>query len=67
MNHRMPTALSAGRSEGNMNQVNEKLLHFLANSPTAFHAVSNLKRELDHAGFTELHEEDRWALPVPGC
>ena len=65
MNHRMPTALSAGRSEGNMNQVNEKLLHFLANSPTAFHAVSNLKRELDHAGFTELHEEDRWAL-VPG-
>ena len=48
-----------------MNQVNEKLLHFLANSPTAFHAVSNLKRELDCAGFTELREEDRWAL-VPG-
>ena len=48
-----------------MNQVNEKLLHFLAKSPTAFHTVANLKRELDEAGFTELHEEDRWAL-APG-
>ena len=51
--------------EGIMNQVNEKLLHFLANSPTAFHAVSNLKVELDQAGFTQLHEEDRWSL-IPG-
>ena len=48
-----------------MNHVSEKLLHFLANSPTAFHAVFNLKQELEHSGFTQLREEDRWSL-IPG-
>ena len=48
-----------------MNQVNEKLLTFLSRSPTAFHAVFNLKQELIASGFTELREMDQWAL-VPG-
>ena len=41
---------------------NEKLLHFLSRSPTAFHAVFNLKQELSEAGYTELRESDSWAL-----
>ena len=46
--------------------VNDKLLHFLAQSPTAFHAAANLKTELDHACFTELREGDAWALQPGG-
>ena len=49
-----------------MSLTNEKLLHFLSASPTAFHAVSNLKLELNTAGFTELREEDPWALSPGG-
>ena len=41
---------------------NEKLLPFLKKSPTAFHAVSNLKQELSLAGFAELHEAEPWQL-----
>ena len=61
----MPMNRFIGRSEENMNHISEKLLHFLANSPTAFHAVSYLKQELEQSGFTQLHEEDRWSL-APG-
>ena len=46
--------------------LNDRLLHFLAQSPTAFHAAANLRAELDHAGFTELHEDDAWALQPGG-
>ncbi|MBO5543817.1 MAG: M18 family aminopeptidase [Oscillospiraceae bacterium] len=46
--------------------INDRLLHFLAQSPTAFHAAANLRAELDHAGFTELHEDDAWALQPGG-
>ena len=41
------------------------LMTFLKNSPSTFHAVANLQRELDEAGFTELPESQRWKL-VPG-
>ena len=41
------------------------LIHFLKKSPTAFHAVANLRAELLQAGFTELPERSRWNL-VPG-
>lgn len=46
--------------------VNEKLLQFLSRSPTAFHAVSNLKQELNRAGFTALDESEPWALQPGG-
>ena len=49
-----------------MNHSNEKLLHFLSRSPTAFHAVENLKTELDEAGFSALREEDPWTLRPGG-
>lgn len=41
------------------------LIDFLKKSPTAFHAVANLRAELLEAGFTELPERTRWNL-VPG-
>ena len=34
------------------------LLHFIAKSPSVFHAVRGVKAALAYAGFTELREED---------
>jgi len=42
------------------------LLHFLKDSPTAFHAVKTLCRLLEEKGFTELHENESWDTSVPG-
>lgn len=33
------------------------LLHFIAKSPSVFHAVRGVKAALAYAGFTELREE----------
>jgi len=41
---------------------NSDLLDFLNNSPTAFHAVASLSQMLEAAGFTRLHEGERWQL-----
>lgn len=38
------------------------LLTFLNNSPTAWHAVDQLKESLKKAGFKELHETSQWNL-----
>lgn len=43
----------------------QKLLNFIDQSPTAFHAVANVAKELAENGFTELKEREHWAL-VPG-
>ncbi len=40
-------------------------MEFLQSSPTAFHAVENIRRTLLDAGFTELSESSRWEL-APG-
>ncbi len=45
--------------------VNEKLLSFLAASPTAFHACRNLADRLDGEGYTELQEQEDWNI-LPG-
>ena len=36
--------------------INEGLLDFLEKSPTAFHAVSNIRAALQASGYTELSE-----------
>ena len=41
------------------------LMEFLHKSPTAFHAVENIRQTLLGAGFTELAESRRWKL-APG-
>lgn len=38
------------------------MLHFIEESPSAFHAVANLKRRLEQAGFHELSEAQDWLL-----
>lgn len=42
------------------------LLHFLDASPTAWHLVAQCVKELEHDGFYELKEEDRWNLKAGG-
>jgi len=46
--------------------VNQKLLDFIAASPTAFHAVRNIKERLREAGFAELCEADEWHVEPGG-
>jgi len=41
------------------------LLTFLSESPSRFHAVENLGRELSAAGYTRLAESEKWDI-VPG-
>ena len=43
----------------------KKLLQFIEESPTAFHAVESISGRLTDAGFHELHEGDAWDL-IPG-
>lgn len=43
-----------------------ELIDFLYESPTAFHAVENVKKDLNANGFVELREEDKWSLQQGG-
>ncbi len=45
-----------------MNNEAEELIQFLNNSPTAFHAAAELKKELQQAGFKELDSKQNWNL-----
>ena len=40
----------------------DKLPNFLDQSPTAWHAVANIKKQLDDHGFQELKEKEAWSL-----
>ncbi len=46
----------------NYKKVNSELLSFLDNSPNAFYAAANMKKELKSAGFEELNEGQAWSL-----
>ena len=48
------------------NKFNQNLLDYLTNSPTPFHAVENLKKSLDEAGFQALNEAQAWDLKQGG-
>jgi len=43
-------------------QFNRALCEFLDRAPTPFHAVQEMERQLQAAGFTRLLEEDAWKL-----
>ena len=45
--------------------ISKELLDFLQKSPTAFHAVENIKEELNKDGFVELLEGKPWKM-APG-
>ena len=49
-----------------MNDYTDKLLSFLAASPTPFHAVLNISRRLEAAGFRRLDEGQAWDVKEPG-
>ncbi len=44
----------------------EAFLNFAEQSPTAFHAIANLKEDLLEAGFRELREKDPWLVDAGG-
>lgn len=44
----------------------KRLLDFIEVSPTPYHAVAELSRQLDAQGFTRLTESDAWQLSVGG-
>lgn len=44
----------------------KELIDFLYDSPTAFHAVKNIKDSLENSNFKELKEEDKWKLEKGG-
>ena len=46
----------------NFEKETEKLLNFIDKSPTAFHAVWNLGKMAEKAGFLELEETEEWNL-----
>lgn len=43
-------------------RINKELLTFIEKSPTAWHAVQNLRERLRREGYTELREEEEWTL-----
>ena len=49
-----------------MKETVKKLLSFIEESPTAFHAVAEMKKRFLEAGFLELKEEDHWELKAGG-
>lgn len=55
------------REEGTMyKELSKDLLEFLKKSPSAFHAIHNIKTELEENGFTELLEGKVWNLTAGG-
>lgn len=44
----------------------EKLINFIASSPTAFHVVDNISRTLLNEGFTKLNEWEAWDIKPGG-
>ncbi|PCJ32060.1 MAG: M18 family aminopeptidase [Gammaproteobacteria bacterium] len=45
---------------------NRQLLSFLANSPTPFHAVAEMTKQLEQSGFKQLNEVDKWGTLSAG-
>ena len=44
----------------------ERLMSFLDQSPSGFHAIANLTRQLEEAGYTALSEAAGWQLKPGG-
>lgn len=47
-------------------EIIQELFHFIKNSPTAFHAIFEIKENLKRAGYQELQERDSWSLSASG-
>ena len=49
-----------------MDQRTQALMRFLDNSPSVYHAVENLVKELEEKGYTRLSESEKWELSAGG-
>lgn len=49
-----------------MTDYNKGLISFLDESPTAFHAISSIKKKLVASGYSELAESEKWELTEGG-
>ncbi|MBQ4371280.1 MAG: M18 family aminopeptidase, partial [Firmicutes bacterium] len=49
-----------------MSDTSRELISFIQASPSVFHAVAELQRRLDEAGFTRLSERRTWPLEKGG-
>lgn len=47
-------------------EITQRLFRFIKNSPTAFHAVREIGRELERAGYKALKETDAWEIEPGG-
>ena len=47
---------------GTFNDITNKMLQFIDESPTCFHVVDNLKKRLLQDGYTQLRESEEWKL-----
>lgn len=47
-------------------KINEKLFHFIENSPTAFHTVKNCEDILKEQGYVQLKENQEWEIKPSG-
>lgn len=47
-------------------EINDGLISYITNSPTAFHASENIASELLENGYSELFESDKWNLNKGG-
>ena len=43
-------------------KLTQKMLDFIDASPTAFHVVDNIRKDLVKRNFTELKETEKWSL-----
>ena len=43
-----------------------ELLSFIANSPTAYHAVEEMRKELEDLGYERLPEQAEWKIKAGG-
>ena len=49
-----------------MTDYNKEFISFLDESPTAFHAISSIKKKLVASGYSELAESEKWELTEGG-
>lgn len=49
-----------------MGTITEQLIDFIEKSPSCYHAVANMKKELSENGFAELRENQKWSIGKGG-
>ena len=45
--------------------ITQKMMDFIDASPTAFHVVDNIRKDLVKRDFVELKESEEWSVEIP--